>query len=364
MIETGSLATKYRPKDISEFVGNKGLKTTIRGFLTQNRMPNALLLQGGTGLGKTTVARILAKYLVCQEGTICGKCSSCLLGVSANTDIKEVDIGDERGIDVIRNLKSESKVRPMFSPNRVFILDEIHAATGQAASALLKVLEEPEEKSSFILCTTDPQKVLKTIRGRCTELIVKKPTVNDYAKNLISIARKEGVRLGKDYHPALKEIYRITDGHVRNGIQLLEHVIATINSGEDFDINILVEDFRVSLETDADRAAVSVIAAVLKGDVDTVIEVTASFRDQNALLFKSKFLVDSAVNVHAKAIPYTPTSVTDLNELLAGAPKIGNLIRLGNKIAEVENALSSGLSDITLRYAFLIVAHQIASARK
>jgi DNA polymerase-3 subunit gamma/tau len=157
------LYRKYRPQTLQDYFGNKQLKTTVKKMLANNTLPHAILLSGNSGSGKTTLARIIAKELNCS-----------------GIDLTEFNIADTNGVDSIRDLIENANYRPMISQNRVYILDECHQMTTQAQNALLKVLEEPKPWVYFILCTTDPQKLLNTIKSRTTQFAVKPLEGEDY----------------------------------------------------------------------------------------------------------------------------------------------------------------------------------------
>ena len=152
-----SLALKYRPDDLNLVKGNREIVNTLKGMLSDlTNCPHAFLLHGPTGCGKTTIARIIAK------------------GIGAEgEDQREIDSADFRGIDTIRDLRRKSQYMATSSGNRIWIIDECHKLTNDAQNALLKILEEPPQHVYFALCTTEPQKLLETIKGRCIQLQVK-----------------------------------------------------------------------------------------------------------------------------------------------------------------------------------------------
>ena len=361
MINTESLATKYRPQTLNDFVGNEAIHKTISGFLLQKRFPSAVMLSGGTGLGKTTLARIIARYLVCDKGTICGKCDPCGISVGSNKDIEEVDVADERGIDAIRSLKKLATVNPMFGSNRVIILDEVHALTSQGASALLKTLEEPPARTTFILCTTDPHKVLATIRGRCKQFIVGIPTFKQFGTYLAKVAKAEGASLGKKHTNILKEIYSLSSGHIRDGVQILETLVALIKSDQDLSEEDIIDSLVSSTNVKEEDLAVSIIDHILCGNMRGVVQDTAYVDDVRALHQKLKWLVELIVNNTCGIQKFNPPILRNFYEVYnhkIGDGELSSLLRVGLELAKIEIGLNSGVSDQSLRYSLGLHARQ------
>ncbi|HUW91252.1 MAG TPA: AAA family ATPase [Candidatus Nanopelagicaceae bacterium] len=206
-----SLYNKYRPKDLSEIKGNIDTVTTLQSMLSDiDSCPHSFLLHGATGCGKTTIGRIIAKELGC-----------------VGSDFKEVDSADFRGIDTIREVRKNSNFMAMEGTNRVWLIDECHKLTNDAQNALLKILEDPPKHVYFILCTTDPQKLLATIKGRCSQFQVNPLEESQMFSLLRGIARKEGEKLDKEI---LNQIIETSQGHPRNAIVILEQVL---NADED-----------------------------------------------------------------------------------------------------------------------------------
>lgn len=201
-----SLYNKHRPSDFSEMYGNKVVLESLDVLLTKHNPPHSFLLTGGTGCGKTTVGRIIANIL---------KCSSF--------DFRELDSATYRGIDDVREIRRNSQLKPVQGPVIVWLLDECHKLTGDAQNALLKILENPPPHVFFVLCTTDPNKLLPTIRGRCSHFQLNPLSEKDMFRLLKSIVRKEGERLSQEIY---EQIILDSAGHPRNAIQILEQVLS------------------------------------------------------------------------------------------------------------------------------------------
>lgn len=203
------LYLKYRPNTLDEIVGNEEVVQLLKNQLSGNSnqpLPRAILFHGPTGCGKTTLGRILARELGVKGADLC-----------------EIDSADFRGIDAIREIRKQSAYKPLESPYRVWILDEVHRLTGDAQSALLKALEDTPAHVIYILCTTDPQKLLPTIRGRCAQYQVRQLTDDEMMVLLRRIVKAEKESLRKEVYT---QIIQDAMGHPRNALQILAQVLS------------------------------------------------------------------------------------------------------------------------------------------
>lgn len=224
-----NLANKYRPVRIKDIVGQKTLKTQLRGMFSTKRISRTILLAGPSGSGKTTTGYIIAKHVNCfhlsETGEACGKCISCKIPIESHPDVHDIDCADARKIDDIRNIKNQCRFAPE-NNFRVYILDEPHQLTADAKQSLLKTLEKPPNQTIFILCTTNPEKLPETIRNRALKLPIEKVPRNATAKHLEKIAKKEGVNIPSK---VASKISKIVDGEPRDALQALEAVINYVN---------------------------------------------------------------------------------------------------------------------------------------
>lgn len=203
-----SLYLKYRPPTLDEIIGNKALVSSLKGMLEDtSTCPHSFLFHGSTGCGKTTIGRIVANELGAK-----------------GMDIVEVDSADFRGIDTIRDIRKKAQYRPLESPCRVWIIDECHKMTNDAQNALLKILEDTPNHVYFILCTTDPQKLIPTIKGRCSQFQVTPLDERSMKKLLRQVAKAEGESLERD---VLNQIILDSLGLPRNALQILDQVLRT-----------------------------------------------------------------------------------------------------------------------------------------
>ena len=200
-----ALYRKYRPQKFEEVVGQEQAVELLTNAIKQNKIAHAYLFCGGRGTGKTTVARIVAREIGCND-----------------EDIIEIDAASNRGIDEIRELREAVRTAPFSSPYKVYIIDEAHMLTKEAANALLKTLEEPPSHVIFILATTDPEKLPQTILSRCQKVIFKNPDIETLAQRILYIVEQEGEpTISED---AARRIAQHGRGSYRDALGILEQV--------------------------------------------------------------------------------------------------------------------------------------------
>lgn len=221
------LARKWRPKTFADLVGQEHVVKALRNALDEGRLHHAYLLTGTRGVGKTTIARILAKSLNCenaQHGEPCGVCESCTqIDAGRYVDLLEIDAASNTGIDNIREVLENAQYAPTAGKYKVYIIDEVHMLSKSAFNAMLKTLEEPPEHVKFILATTDPHKVPVTVLSRCLQFVLRNMTSQQVADHLAHVLDSEKIA----YEPAaLQLLGRAAAGSMRDALSLLDQAIA------------------------------------------------------------------------------------------------------------------------------------------
>ena len=263
------LALKYRPQEFKDLIGQEIMSQTITNAIKLGKTPNAYLLTGIRGVGKTTTARLIAKALNCEKNddakTTCSSekfCSTCQEIISSNhIDILEMDAASKTGIDDIRELIENSKYSPTSAKFKIFIIDEVHMLSKQAFNGLLKTLEEPPPSLKFILATTEVRKIPVTILSRCQRFDLKRVSVDRLCIHLKSIAEKENGKISED---AIKLIARTSEGSVRDSISLLDRALIS----QSIDENTIIDDknIREMLGLADKSKVISLFKEVLSGN--------------------------------------------------------------------------------------------------
>ena len=268
MTENKILALKYRPQEFKDLIGQEVMAQTITNAIKLGKTPNAYLLTGIRGVGKTTTARLIAKALNCSKDFSKGeKCKTdeychCSEIINSNhMDILEMDAASKTGIDDIRELIENSKYSPTSAKYKIFIIDEVHMLSKQAFNGLLKTLEEPPPSLKFILATTEVRKIPVTILSRCQRFDLKRVSVDRLCNHLKNILVKENGKISDD---AIRIIARTSEGSVRDAISLLDRALISQSISKN---NLIEEtDVREMLGL-ADRSKIiSLFKEVLSGN--------------------------------------------------------------------------------------------------
>jgi DNA polymerase-3 subunit gamma/tau len=269
------LALKYRPQEFKDLIGQEIMAQTITNAIELGKTPNAYLLTGIRGVGKTTTARLIAKALNCtkkfSKGEKCqaGENCHCKEIVDSNhMDVLEMDAASKTGIDDVRELIENSKYSPTSAKFKIFIIDEVHMLSKQAFNGLLKTLEEPPPSLKFILATTEIRKIPVTILSRCQRFDLKRVSVEQLCKHLKKIAEKEKGKISDD---AIKLIARTSEGSVRDSISLLDR--ALISQSINKNKQIEEPDVRMMLGLADKSKVISLFREILSGNEKNALNI-------------------------------------------------------------------------------------------
>lgn len=337
------LYRKYRPQTLEEVVGQEHIKKALTNAIELNKIAHAYLFTGPRGTGKTSSARILAKSLNCQNGPTvkpCGKCESCIdITNSTPVDVIEIDAASNRKVEDAQNILDKVQYVPVNGKYKIYIIDEVHMLSTTAFNALLKTLEEPPENVIFILATTEPQKVLDTIKSRCQRFDFKRITTEDIVKHLEYISKQENINIEKE---ALYAIAKNSAGGMRDSISLLDQlsVLGTSTAITVDDINsllgrisfdLLLEISKTIVESNP-QEAISILEKIYNsGNEPSQILLNILEFFKNALLIKTcdKNLAIELTQYNEIQVKSVSTIINDLekHQIVFLIEKISNYIK-------------------------------------
>jgi DNA polymerase-3 subunit gamma/tau len=299
------LARKWRPKSFATLVGQEHVVRALTHALDQNRLHHAYLFTGTRGVGKTTLARIMAKALNCEAGVSsipCGVCSACTaIDTGRFVDYMELDAASNRGVDDMTQLLERATYAPTIGRYKVYVIDEVHQLSGHAFNAMLKTLEEPPEHVKFILATTDPQKIPVTVLSRCLQFNLKQMPLTSIVDHLSRVLEAEGVA----FEPAaLRHLAKGAAGSMRDALSLLDQAIAH-GAGKVED-----EGVRAMLGTVGDEHLFALLDGLVAQDVHAMLDV-AKLMDARSLSFDGGLQELATVFHRVALMQFAPEALLD-----------------------------------------------------
>lgn len=361
-----SLYSKHRPTQLDEIVGQKHVTDTLKHASLNNWFVHAYLFSGNRGTGKTSTARILATLITCdnpQNGRVCGKCRACLtIPKDASLDVKEIDGARHGLVDDIKGVIDGASWSPTELKRKIIIIDEVHRLSKGAVSALLKILEEPPSYLTFILCTTEIEKMLDTIMSRCQRYNFKKISTRDISKHLTEIAEKEKIDIEGD---AVITLAKLARGSMRDAIGSLEQV-ATFANAQKITDKMVQSCFCISDQ----NAILNIVKSIAEGKVslllDQVNDLIVASVNVNQIMFEISDVFRNIMILKAQKGKRDLVDLTD-NEI-AILEEIGQsltatqLLKLAHVFSEIEKKMSFNINERWIMEATLI--NCIASLRK
>lgn len=266
-----ALYRTYRPKTFEEVAGQKHIVKTLKNALANNKIAHAYLFAGPRGTGKTTMAKLFAKALNCEEGIghQCNKCSNCIeINEGSHPDVIEIDAASNNGVEQVRELIDKVNYLPLEGKYKVYIIDEVHMMTTNAFNALLKTLEEPPSHVIFILATTEPHNIIPTIISRCQRYDFTKVSDADIYERMVDILDQEHIEYEEN---AVKAIISLADGGVRDALSILDQILAYSSS------SLKEKDVYDLFGLTSIEEKIAFLKAIKKGDISYCLEKIDSF---------------------------------------------------------------------------------------
>lgn len=357
------IARKWRPSTFDEVIGQEHVTRTLKNAIQSDRVAHAYLFTGPRGVGKTTVARVLAKSLNCAEGPTvepCGKCPACTeINRGTSMDVIEIDGASNRGIDEIRNLRESVRYAPVGGKKKVYIIDEVHMLTQEAFNALLKTLEEPPPHVVFVFATTQPLKVPQTIVSRCQRFDFRRIPADLIAGRLKQICETEGYTCDAG---ALRMVSQRAEGSMRDAQSMLEQVLA-FSGGKATE-----EDIRPIIGLRGSETVSKIAAAIILGDDADVLRLTGEAFDAGidpldlvgALTEWIRYLLVFSIDPETRELQGLTDDTLGVVAEQAGRMNTQHLLALLSMIADAEDRIKRATHQ---RYLLESVILRMASVK-
>ena len=309
-----ALYRTYRPQTFEEVAGQKHIIRTLRNALANNKIAHAYLFCGPRGTGKTTMAKLFAKALNCEQGVgcQCNECSNCKEIIEgSHPDVIEIDAASNNGVEQVRDLIDKVNYLPIKGRYKVYIIDEVHMMTANAFNALLKTLEEPPAHVIFILATTEPHNIIPTILSRCQRYDFTKVADGDIEQRMMTILEKEGVQYDK---AAVRAIISLADGGMRDALSILDQILAYSNN------TLSVQDVYSIFGLISTKEKIALIKDINDGNISSTLERIKSFSEGGVDIAR---LTQDILEILKDTLIYKKTKETHELSVLNEADAVG-----------------------------------------